>query len=332
MFNCIAEEDEGKDRMVHSLPTSYESLSADMDHVLENLRAILTNPNFVPIEEVAVREEEIQKLRAGWDKMELKWREAILMMDGWRNRMANGGDSINLDDIKKGLGLGKELNIKDVMLLENDSSDEEDVDDGESDNSITHSLDDLSLAFSAESAPTEPGLGNMMPVKALVEGNGNIRSPRKVTFKAERQVGCGGADENAVAGPLSLHSNNGVKKVGGASLDSRCAVADGLQTAGKQPASSTASEQQQQQRGGERSPKLTVQEKLNVAQAEAEAAAVAAGLELEDITVQARLPGDRDEAARRAMGGGVKKTRVNGRPRRRKSTLTPDELEKLMYS
>jgi hypothetical protein len=73
-----------------------------------------------------------------------------------------------------------------------------------------------------------------------------------------------------------------------------------------------------------------VQEKLNVAQAEAEAAAVAAGLELDDM-MDDGLRGNgngkqrsEDEVTR------SRKTRIKGRPRRRKSTLTPDELERLL--
>jgi hypothetical protein len=71
---------------------------------------------------------------------------------------------------------------------------------------------------------------------------------------------------------------------------------------------------------GERSPKLTVQEKLNVAQAEAEAAAVAAGLRLDELVAEI------DSKSRSKS----RKPRVTGRPRRRKSTLTPQELEQLM--
>lgn len=93
---------------------------------------------------------------------------------------------------------------------------------------------------------------------------------------------------------------------------------------------------------------MTTQEKLNIAQAEAEAAAVKAGVELENLNVQfesfeelgedvdevaqetersmerARAVEKREEVARR-------KTKIGGRARRRKSTLTPEELEKLMF-
>lgn len=73
---------------------------------------------------------------------------------------------------------------------------------------------------------------------------------------------------------------------------------------------------------------MTVQEKLNVAQAEAEAAAVAAGLNLNEVEVKAEVQGIVEVDITRH----IKKTKISGRPRRRKSTLTPDELEKLMYN
>jgi hypothetical protein len=276
-------------------PASVDALAADMDHLLGSLRAILTSPDFVPVEEVSARDEEIAKLRAGWEKMEVKWREAIQLMDGWRRRMADGG-GVNLDDIKRGLGLGRGLDIKDVGVLEDDSSDEGEGEVSEHDGS-TGSLDDLMLAFSADSsAPTEPDFDGE-PARALVEGSGN-RSPRKVTFTADERhrrhaFGTGAADKNAVA-----PSHGMAAKAAPAAVAKKASP----------------------------SPRLTVQEKLNVAQAEAEAAAVAAGLRLEDVAaapVLVAAGGDRKPV-------GVRKTRVSGRPRRRKSTLTPDELERLM--
>lgn len=87
-------------------PTSFEVLAMDMDAVLEHLRGLLTNPSFVAIEEVEVREDEIIRLREAWETMEARWREAVLLMDGWRKRMTESGDTINLDDLRMGLNLG----------------------------------------------------------------------------------------------------------------------------------------------------------------------------------------------------------------------------------
>lgn len=87
-------------------PTSFEVLATDLDAVLEHLRGLLTNPSFVAIEEVEIREDEIVRLREAWEMMEARWREAVILMDGWRKRMTESGDTINLDDLRMGLNLG----------------------------------------------------------------------------------------------------------------------------------------------------------------------------------------------------------------------------------
>ena len=86
--------------------SSYEALATSTDEVLEHLRGLLTNPSFVPLEEVEVREDEIQRLREGWEKMAARWKEAVALMDGWKKRMLDTGDTINLDDLRVGLNLG----------------------------------------------------------------------------------------------------------------------------------------------------------------------------------------------------------------------------------
>ena len=86
-------------------PPSYEALATSTDEVLEHLRGLLTNPSFVPLEEVEIREDEIQRLREGWEKMAARWKEAVALMDGWKKRMVNTGDTVNLDDLRMGLNL-----------------------------------------------------------------------------------------------------------------------------------------------------------------------------------------------------------------------------------
>ncbi|KAI9887349.1 MAG: hypothetical protein M1823_000865 [Watsoniomyces obsoletus] len=71
--------------------TSIDELANEMKTALEHLQKILTNPSFVPLEEVQVREEEIVRLRLGWQKMECKWKEAVSVMDAWRRRIADDG-------------------------------------------------------------------------------------------------------------------------------------------------------------------------------------------------------------------------------------------------
>lgn len=89
--------------MVVQMESGYENLAGEMEMVIEHLRTLLTNPSFVPLEEVEVREEEIIRLREGWERMESRWREAVQMMDGWRKRMARSGQTVNLEELKMGL-------------------------------------------------------------------------------------------------------------------------------------------------------------------------------------------------------------------------------------
>jgi hypothetical protein len=86
----------------------------------------------------------------------------------------------------------------------------------------------------------------------------------------------------------------------------------------------------------ERSPKLTVQEKLNVAQVEAEAAAAEAEATklAEGLRATGKLTQGTSKATDRSTAPGskmVKRSKISGRPKRRKSTLTPEELENLMF-
>ena len=174
--------------MIHVLPTSYETLAVDMDHVLENLRTLLTNPNFVPIEEVELREEEIMRLREGWEKMEVRWKEAIGMMGVWRKRLLNGGDTVNLDELKRGLDLGASINaFHDAAPHAYDNEDL--ATDEELDAASSSELDELDSISDIDIPDKDPGIDifdlklprNDRPLK---ESSGNIKSPRKVTFTA----------------------------------------------------------------------------------------------------------------------------------------------------
>ena len=95
---------------VTSLPTSCEELSVRMHSVLDHLRTLLTNPSFVPLEEVEIRDDEIVRLREGWEKMESRWRQAVAMMDGWQRRLADGGGSVQVEELKRGMTLDLSFN------------------------------------------------------------------------------------------------------------------------------------------------------------------------------------------------------------------------------
>lgn len=94
-----------RDAHAVTLVASPEDISADIDAVLDHLRNMLTNPSFVPLEEVVVREEEIFRLRDGWEKMETRWRETVQLIDGWHRRMAANGRPVDMDELKMGLRL-----------------------------------------------------------------------------------------------------------------------------------------------------------------------------------------------------------------------------------
>lgn len=95
---------EGAHNIVHALPTSYESLATELDSTLSHLRKILTNPNFVSVDEVEIRDDEIVRLRQGWEHMEKRWVDVLTMMDGWRRRM-DTGETLRLEDLQQGMGL-----------------------------------------------------------------------------------------------------------------------------------------------------------------------------------------------------------------------------------
>ncbi|KAL2071086.1 hypothetical protein VTL71DRAFT_12321 [Oculimacula yallundae] len=98
-------ENSGQQDMVVQTESGYDNLAQETEAVLEHVRTLLTNPSFVPLEEVEVREEEIIRLREGWERMENRWRDAVSMMDGWRKRMARSGQTVNLEELKMGLML-----------------------------------------------------------------------------------------------------------------------------------------------------------------------------------------------------------------------------------
>ncbi len=99
------EEDRPENTQKHQ-QQSLEDMSTELESVMEHMSHILNNPSFVPIEEVVVREEEINRLKEGWVKMETRWKDAMLLIDGWRKRMAAGGSPIREDELKLGFRLG----------------------------------------------------------------------------------------------------------------------------------------------------------------------------------------------------------------------------------
>ncbi|KAG5982782.1 hypothetical protein E4U55_001388 [Claviceps digitariae] len=96
--------DTREDELVRKRPTC-EDMAAELDSVMDHMRVILTNPSFVPIEEVMTREDEIIRLKRGWVQMENRWKEAVHLMDGWRKRMAVSGKPVCDEDLQMGMRL-----------------------------------------------------------------------------------------------------------------------------------------------------------------------------------------------------------------------------------
>ena len=87
-----------------------EELAKQLDMVVGHCCTILKDPSFVSIEEVQIREEEIIKLREGWEKMASRWKDAVAMMDTWRKRIVEGGNPVDLDELTS-LGMGKSMAV-----------------------------------------------------------------------------------------------------------------------------------------------------------------------------------------------------------------------------
>ena len=187
---------ESEPNVILTIPPSYERLAADIDDVLEQLRNLLTNPSFVSLEEVEIREDEIIRLREGWDKMEARWREAVTMMDGWRQRMMETGDTINLEDLRRGLDLDGKIALP-VENLQEGSSVLEGMDDSIVSKSFPpEDTDEDELAGTPSPEPRLPrpssssnnlGIGLFPAPSILQSASGNrrrSRSPQKVSPRA----------------------------------------------------------------------------------------------------------------------------------------------------
>lgn len=205
---------------VTALPTSYEDLSAEMNMVLEYLRTLLTNPSFVPLEEVEVRDKEIKRLRESWEKMENRWKQAVSMMDGWHQRLSDGGSSVQADELQMGLNLHLGIDLTHSQGLESGTrantasifDDHEQTEDTESDTS--------EHAQSSSSNSLQPRTKERKVTKvldhALKERNDNVRpvrSPRKVSFTPGLQDSCcnedNGEDETI---PVKAHKSSCVTR------------------------------------------------------------------------------------------------------------------------
>ncbi|KAJ0420401.1 hypothetical protein BJY00DRAFT_301584 [Aspergillus carlsbadensis] len=206
---------------VASLPASCEELSGEMDQVLEHLRTLLTNPSFVPLEEVEVRDEEIKRLREGWEKMESRWRQAVSMMDGWHKRIAHGGGSVRAEELRMGLKLDVQVDTRhsrvrdgDVAMhspiFEDQEEEENEYDDGEG-------MEESKPTQEVIESPPEPQ-PQPSPIRALKERSDNILSatqpPRKEVAFSEgpRKTATRSQPEEDDTMPVKAHQSDAVTR------------------------------------------------------------------------------------------------------------------------
>lgn len=169
---------------VVTIPESCDELSNHMGMVLDHLRTLLTNPSFVPLEEVEVRDEEINKLREGWERMESRWRQAVTMMDGWHQRIADGGDSVQMEELKMGLGLNIDTSLAPAANVDPDTSMESPIPEDRQAEEEEEAADIKSKERVHPAGPRELR-SRKSSNRALKERSDNIqsgRSPRKVSF------------------------------------------------------------------------------------------------------------------------------------------------------
>ncbi|KAJ9625654.1 hypothetical protein H2203_004413 [Taxawa tesnikishii (nom. ined.)] len=230
------EEDEYA-RMSGTLPVSYDTLVVELEHTMGTLKTLLTNPNFVTMEEVEVEG------NAGDDgRVEEK--------------MESTGDTINLDDLRRGLGLGVGLESPSKQRRE----------------------------FHRETA------GDVKLEETDVQGDSGVE------------------DMIAQVEDMTVHENT---------------------TADEEVEQSEIEVEHEDDAANENdfSRHLTTEEKLRAAQEEAQAAAAGAPVQGPD---ESQLELERADEIGRLRSSPAKKTLIKGRPRRRKSTLSPDELDALL--
>lgn len=304
----------GGDNMLQALPSSYDALAGEMDSTLEQLKKILTNPNFVSMEEVEVREEEIARLREGWDHMEKRWRDMLVMMEGWIKRM-NSGDNITHDDLRRGMGLvspGRERLLDDTR--------------GGDESLLDESTSEIRLPGIEE--VTEPSL---LPTHRSASAKSSpkrkrdmLEPPESFDLRPPQTASATTRTSSKHESSLEAMSND---KAEDALLFDEDDDSEDLEV-----------------------PHMTIAEKLSAAQEEAERAAAAAAAataskgsdkpstRATSVPVTGlndsldELSNERDGDTVGKMSPMGKKTKIRGRPKKRKSTLTPDEFASLIYT
>lgn len=338
--------------MMHALPTSYDTLAADLESTLEQLKNILTNPNFVSLQEVEERDEEIARLREGWMRMEHRWRDVLLMMEGWRRKM-DTGHTINLDDLRHGMGL-----VSPDRLPQNGKANAEDRNEPEQSFVNGDSISEIQI----------PGQEDGADSSAILE-------PPRLSSPAKPKSSQSKRKRDALEPPDFFD----LRPSGGKSVP----ASPERVSEGEEAFIELATDSEPVEYSGEPEDnsfqQMTIAEKLDLAREEAEAAAARKALATAASSKGSKIPlkatsgnskasrsirppegldgaaDEMPEAENAGIVGGVgevggeerdddtlgqmmplpspmaKKSKIRGRPRKkRKSTLSPEELEELM--
>jgi len=80
------EDEENDDELITATDTSHSVLNEKLEDVLDNLRLLLNQPNYVPIEDLAAKDEEIAQIREQARLMMDHWRAAIKLVDEVNSR------------------------------------------------------------------------------------------------------------------------------------------------------------------------------------------------------------------------------------------------------
>ncbi|KAH0403190.1 hypothetical protein KCU89_g2385, partial [Aureobasidium melanogenum] len=326
---------------------AHGSLAEELESMLDTLKTVLTNPNFVSMDEVEARDDEIARLREGWDQMEARWRDLLLMMNGWCTRLEKSGDTINLDELKKGLGLGVGLEAPPTaqkLRASQHARSNSDHDSGIHTLSPTPSESHAVPPSTAKSQRSidPPEFFNLNPrgQRTLNKMSHNVQSPRKVAFAMDASENTDPAEPapgtldtplfvKAPATRSSLPTRRQLDLTPSAGSHDRLPSQSRGSSPPRRPVDSPSEhlpqgeDEEYREEDGSR---MSVEEKLRLAQVEAEAAG---GAPTKGPDEDSQIDIDLDEEMNK-LRSPAKKTKIQGRPKRRKSTLSPEELEDLL--
>ncbi|KAF8474294.1 Afadin and alpha-actinin-binding-domain-containing protein [Kalaharituber pfeilii] len=118
-FVMLPLEEDTEHAMLSACPRSFQLLSDELASTVAGLRELANRPNFQAMEELERKDQEIEKLKARNEAIQLEWRKAIDMVNmwnaNWSSRNSGGGE----EETGQGTAGGLE------QILEEDEEEEE---------------------------------------------------------------------------------------------------------------------------------------------------------------------------------------------------------------